>query len=172
MAQPEPQPTLRPTGWQTIGVAVVVGAGLGWLLFSMLELLDLPLPALPLAVVATTAVLAVFTAIQAWAAHRVIQIRHELLEPGRAIRLVVLGKASVLVGAALAGGYAAIAGYSVSRWEAVLPRERVISSLVAVIASVGLAVAGAFLERACRIPPSSDDDATPPRNPDRSEDAG
>ncbi|PFG17712.1 uncharacterized protein DUF3180 [Propionicimonas paludicola] len=171
MGESGPQPTLRPTGWQTIGVAVVVGAGLGWLLFSVLDLFDLPLPQLPLAVVATTAVLAAFTAIQAWATHRAVQVRHELLEPQRAIRLVVLGKASLLVGAALAGGYAAIAGYSVSRWDAVLPRERVISSAVAVITSAGLAVAGAFLERACRIPPSSDDDATPPRNPDRSDDA-
>jgi len=172
MAEPGPQPTLRPTGWQTVGVAAVVGAGLGWLLFSVLELLDLPLPQLPLAVVATTAVLAVFTAIQAWATHRAVQVRHELLEPQRAVRLLILGKASLLVGAGLAGAYAAIAGYSVSRWEAVLPRERVISSLVAVIASLGLAVAGAFLERACRIPPSTDDDATPPRNPDRTDDAG
>lgn len=171
MGEQSPEPTLRPTGWQTVGVAAVVGAGLGWLLFSMLDLLDLPLPALPLAVVATTAVLAVFTAIQAWGAHRTIQVRHAVPEPGRAVRLVVLGKASLLVGAALAGGYAAIAGYSVSRWDAVLPRERVISSVVAVVASVGLAVAGAFLERACRIPPSDDDDATPPRNPDRSDDA-
>lgn len=171
MAEPGPQPTLRPTGWQTIGVAVVVGAGLGWLLFSLLDLLDLPLPQLPLAVVATTAVLAVFTAIQAWAAHRAIQVRHELLEPQRAVRLVVLGKASLLVGSALAGAYAAIAGFSVSRWDAVLPRERVISSVVSVIVSAGLAAAGAFLERACRIPPSADDDATPPRNPDRTDEA-
>jgi Predicted membrane protein len=172
MTEPGPQPTLRPTGWQTIGVAVVVGAGLGWLLFSLLDLFDLPLPQLPLAVVGTTAVLAVFTAIQAWATHRTVQVRHEQLEPQRAVRLVVLGKASLLVGAALAGGYAAIAGYSVSRWDAVLPRERVISSVVAVIAGVGLAVAGVFLERACRIPPSADDDATPPRNPDHADDAG
>lgn len=172
MAQPGPEPTLRPTGWQTVGVAFVVGAGVGWLLFSVLDLLDLPLPQLPLAVVATTAVLAAFTTIQAWATHRTVQVRREPLEPQHALRLVILGKASLLVGAALAGGYAAIAGYSVSRWDAVLPRERVISSVVAVIVSAGLAVAGAFLERACRIPPSGDDDATPSGNPDHSEDAG
>lgn len=111
MGEQGPEPTLRPTGWQTVGVAAVVGAGLGWLLFSMLDLLDLPLPALPLAVVATTAVLAVFTAIQAWGAHRTIQVRHDVPEPGRAVRLVVLGKPAY---------------WSARRWPAAMPRLPVI----------------------------------------------
>jgi ABC-type Fe3+-siderophore transport system permease subunit len=55
-----------------------------------------------------------------------------------------------------------VAAYFWSRQDAVLPRERVLSSVVAVVVSVALAVAGALLERACRIPHTTDDDATPP----------
>jgi hypothetical protein len=40
----------------------------------------------------------------------------------------------------------------VTRIDADAPRDRVIRSAVAVVAGVGLAVAGLLLERACRVP--------------------
>lgn len=115
------------------------------------------------------AVLAGLIGAQAAVTHRAIQVRREFIAPRRAVALLVLGKAAFLTGAGLAGAYIAIAAYSWSRQDAALPRERVISSAVAVVASVALAAAGAFLERSCKIPGPPNEDATPPNNPGSSD---
>jgi len=154
--------SVAPTGWQAVGVALVAGAGVGWSLFTGLDAFGFPLPQLPLPVTLLIAVLAAVIAGQAAVTHRSIQVRREPIASRRAVALLVLGKAALLTGAALAGGYIAIAAYSWSRQDAALPRERVISSAVAVVASAALAAAGAFLERSCRIPGPPNEDATPP----------
>ena len=158
-----PQPgSVAPTGWQSIGVALVAAAGIGWSLFSALDAFGAPLPQLPVAVTLLIAVLAAVIGGQAAVTHRAIQVRRQRIAPRRAVALLVLGKAALLTGAGLAGGYIAIAAYSWTRQDAALPRERVVSSAVAVVASVALGAAGAFLERSCRIPRPPDEDATPP----------
>jgi hypothetical protein len=162
MAAAPPTGSVVPTGWQAIGVALVAGAGLGWSLFTALDMFGAPLPQLPLAVTLLIAVLAALVGGQAAVAHRAIQVRRERIAARRAVSLLVLGKAALLTGAGLAGAYIAIAAYSWSRQDAALPRERVISSGVAVVASIALAAAGAFLERSCRIPGPPNEDATPP----------
>lgn len=166
MTEPTPSgPTVAPTNWQAIGVAIVVGAGIGWSLFTALDALGWPAPQLPIVVTFAIALLALIIAAQALRTHRIIQVRREELPVRSAVALLVLGKTCLLAGAGLAAGYAAVAVYFWSRQDAALPRERVASSLVAVITSVALAVAGALLERACRIPRSPDEDATPPTDP-------
>lgn len=160
-----------PTGWQAVGVALVAGGGIGWSLFSALDAFGAPLPQLPLAVTFVIALIAAVIGGQAAVTHRAIQVRRQPIAPRRAVALLVLGKACLLTGAGLAGGYLAIAAYSWSRQDAALPRERVISSGAAVAASVALAVAGAFLERSCRIPGPPDEDATPPTIPGTSDNA-
>ena len=154
--------TVALTGWQSIGVALVAGAGVGWSLFSALDVFGAPLPQLPVAVTLLIAVMAAVIGGQAAVAHRAIQIRRQPIAARRAVALLVLGKATLLTGAGLAGGYIAIAAYSWTRQDAALPRERVVSSAIAVVASVALGAAGAFLERSCRIPRPPDEDATPP----------
>ena len=108
------------------------------------------------------ALFALLVGVQAVRTHRLVQVRREELPARKAVALLVLGKTCVLAGAGLAAGYAAVAAYFWSRQDAMLPRQRVLSSVVAVVVSVALAVAGAFLERACRIPRTTDEDATPP----------
>ena len=154
--------TVALTGWQSIGVALVAGGGVGWSLFSALDVFGAPLPQLPVAVTLLIAVMAAVIGGQAAVAHRAIQIRRQPIAARRAVALLVLGKATLLTGAGLAGGYIAIAAYSWTRQDAALPRERVVSSAIAVVASVALGAAGAFLERSCRIPRPPDEDATPP----------
>ena len=160
-----PTGSVEPTGWQPIGVALVGGAGIGWSVFTALDAFGAALPPLPLVVTFAIAVLAALIGGQAAVVHRTIQVRRAPMPARRAVALLVLGKACLLTGAGLAGGYAAIAAYNWSRQDAILPRERVVSSLVAIVASVALAVAGAFLERACRIPGPPKEDATPSANP-------
>lgn len=161
MPEQLPRPTVTPTGWGTAVAAALVGAGVGWLLFALPDRLGAPLPALPLVVTVTVVLLAAACWVMAIRTHRQVQVRREQLDANRAVRLLAFAKASVLTGALLAGGYLAVALYSLQRWSADLPRERVVSSVVATLASVALAAAGGFLERACRIPPSGDADATP-----------
>lgn len=165
-----PEPSRPPgsvtaTGWQATAVAAVVGAGLGWSLFSALGKFGADLPRLPLPVTLAIALLAGLVGLQAVVTHRTIQVRRQAVPAGRAVALLVLGKTCLLAGAGLAGGYAAAAAFFWTRQEAVVPREIVVSSVAAVLASVALCVAGAFLERSCRIPGPPDEDATPPDIP-------
>jgi hypothetical protein len=166
MHQP-PRPTVEPTGWAAVLVAALVGAGTGWLLFSVPDRFGVPLPALPLVVTVTVVLLAVTCWLLGLRTHRLVQVRRQTIEPGRAVRLLAFGKAAVLTGALLAGGYLAVGLYSLQRWSADLPRERVISSLIATVAGVALAAGGGFLERSCRIPGPGDGDATPNGLPGR-----
>lgn len=161
MPEREPRPTVTLTGWGPVLVAALVGAGTGWLLFAVPDRLGAALPALPLMVTVTVLLLATACWVFAVRTHRRVQLRRESMEAVTAVRLLAFAKASVLTGALLAGGYLVIALYSLQRWSADLPRERVISSVVATVASVALAIGGGFLERACRIPPSGDGHATP-----------
>ena len=153
----QPHPSVRPTTWQALTIAALIGAGLGWSLFSLVDALGWPVPQLPLLVTLVIGVLAAGVGFQAFRTHRLVQVRREVLPTSRAVTLLVLGKSCLLAGAGLAGGYAAIAAYFWSRQAASLPRERVVNSLIAVAASVGLAIAGHYLERACRVPPGEPD---------------
>ena len=80
------------------------------------------------------------------------------MEPSRAVALLVLGKASALAGALVAGGYFAYALMFLTRLDAAAPRDRVIRSAVAVVAGLALCGVGLLLERACRVPGGRSDD--------------
>lgn len=163
MTEPtRPPGTVQPTSWQSVGVAFVVGAGLGWSVFSALDRFTGDVPQVPLAVAAVIAVLAAVTGVQAWHTHRTIQVRRLPVPAARAVTLVAFGKSCLLGGTVLVGGYAAVALFLARRLELNLPAELLVGPLVAAVASAALAVAGGFLERACRIPGPPKEDATPP----------
>ncbi|QZY29409.1 DUF3180 domain-containing protein [Nocardioides coralli] len=91
----------------------------------------------------------------AWLTHRTLHVRHDYLEPYRAVNRLVLARACVVVGGLVAGGYA---GYAVS-WlgvRAELGDQRLVRSAVAALAGVAIVVAALLLERACRV--RSDDE--------------
>jgi hypothetical protein len=141
----------------TLLVAAVFGALAGWLVVVVANALDVVPPYVPWTAPAALAVIAALVGALAWSTHQRIHVRGERVEPDRAVAFLVLGKASALAGALIAGGYLTFALLFVGRWEADAPRERVIRSLVAVVAAVGRSVAGLLLERACKVPRSDDD---------------
>lgn len=145
-----PQGSLRPTSPLVLtawGVAGMVG---GWLLHPFAERVNGTAPVVSWAQPASLFVLAFAVGITAWHTWRSVHVRRERLEPHRAVNRLVLGGAAGRAGAFVAGGYL---GYAVS-WindEAELADQRIVRSLVAVLAGVLLMAGGLLLERACRV---------------------
>jgi hypothetical protein len=165
MPEPEAQPSVQPTGWQAVVAAALVGAGLGWFGSAIPDAVGWPLPTQSWAGAALIAVLALAVGFLGWSTHRRVQVQRERIAAGRAVRLLVLGKATLLLGAALAGGNAAMIGYLLARTAVDVFAPRVIIDSLAVLASILLAIAGGFLQRSCRIPGPPRGDATPPQLP-------
>ena len=76
-------------------------------------------------------------------------------------RMAVLGKASAHVGPIVGGLYAGYLLVLLPGLEIASRRYRSVLCLVALLASIGLSVAGLLLERACRVPPSGTDEQIP-----------
>jgi uncharacterized membrane protein len=143
---------------KALAVAAIFGGLAGWLVVVVANALDLIPPYVPWTAPAALVVSAALVGGLAWTTHQRIQVRKERVEPERAVGFLLLGKASALAGAVIAGGYLAFALMFVGRWDAAGPRERVIRALVAVVVAIGLSIAGLLLERACRVPGGDDDD--------------
>ena len=120
--------------------------------------LDLRPPQVPWTTPVALALTAALVGVLAYTTHQRIQVRRQRMPAERAVTFLVLGKASALAGAVVAGGYLAFALLFVSRFDAEAPRERVIRSAVAVVTGVALSVAGLLLERACKVPGVDDED--------------
>lgn len=170
----ERQPALRPTEPATLFVAGLAAAAVAWLLISNLYQ-DLPPMIWPAAIL--TAVIAAFDAVAARLLWVRIQRRGqatgrrgrsgaaseraaaEPVEPLVVVRFAALAKASSVAGAMLAGGYAGflpwlmIESSRLSGAAADLP-----PTVGGLLASVGLIAAGLWLERACRVPETEDED--------------
>ena len=130
----------------------------GWLLGVIANALDLTAPEVPWTAPIGLILVAALVGALAYSTYQRIQVRRERIEPSRAVAFLVMGKASALAGAVVAGGYFAYALLFVTRLDAAGPRDRVIRSAVTVLAGVALCVAGLLLERACKVPREDDDD--------------
>lgn len=139
-------------------VAALFGGLAGWLLAVTTQALNVVPPSIPWSAPVGLVVVAALVGAIAWSTHQQIQVRRERMESSRAVAFLVLGKASALGGALVAGGYLGFALNFVTRFDAEGPRERVIRSLVSIVGGVALAVAGLLLERACRVPYDEDEE--------------
>lgn len=142
---------------RALAVAAILGALSGWLIVAASNSFDFVPPQVPWTAPVGLLVIAGLVGVFAYTTHARIQVRKERMDPQRAVAMLVLGKASALAGALIAGGYLGYALMFVTRFDAEAPRDRVIRSGVAVLAGVGLAVAGLLLERACRVPGPDDE---------------
>jgi hypothetical protein len=149
---------VKRTGAGLPALLALVGGGLGWLievaLVSAGAAVLLPPVSLPVALVGISAlVLAagwpIRQAVHGASGHRV--------DPFRAMRVVLLAKASTLAGSLLGGAAVGVAIYLASR--PVLPSA---SSFATTLLSVGgaiiLIVCGLLVEHWCRVPPEDDGD--------------
>ena len=147
------------TPFRALVVAAIFGGLGGWLLVVTANAFDLIPPEVPWTAPIGLILVTALVGALAYATHQRIQVRRERIEPQRAVALLVLGKASALAGALVAGGYFGFALMFLARLDAAAPRDRVIRSAVAIVAGVALCVLGLLLERACKVPTEPDEDA-------------
>ena len=158
MAEPLGGGSVHLTPVRALVVAAIFGGLAGWLVVVTANALDLVPPRIPWSAPIGLAVFAALVAMLAYSTSQRLQVRRERMEPQRAVAFLVLGKASALAGALVAGGYLGFAGMFLARFDAANPRDRVIRSAVAIVAGVALCVAGLRLERACKVPGDDDED--------------
>lgn len=139
-------------------MAALFGGLAGWLLVITANALDLTPPSVPWTAPFALLLIGALVAMLAYTTRQRIQVRRERIEPQRAVAFLVLGKASALAGAFVAGAYFGFALDFVTRLDVVGPRDRVIRSAVAIVVGIGLCLAGLALERACRVPGGDDQD--------------
>jgi hypothetical protein len=150
--------SIKITPPRALAVAALFGALAGWLVVAATNSFDLVAPQVPWTAPVGVFLIAGLVGVIAYSTHQRIHVRRQRIEPQRAVAFLVLGKASALAGALVAGGYLTYALMFITRLEAVAPRDRVIKSVVATVAGVVLVVAGLLLERACRVPKSDDEE--------------
>lgn len=160
--QPGPhRPSVGPTRPSTLIVAGLAALALSWVLISEFYGEFRELPWLPIAVSVALAVLEGYLAYTTGAR---IERRpgREPVDPLAVARFVVLAKASSLTGALFAGFYGGVLGWLLveeARLGAVEARRSDLPvALAGVIGALALTAAALWLERACRVPPSSDDE--------------
>ncbi len=142
-------------------VAALFGGLAGWLIVVVTNAFGGVPPRIPWSAPIGLAVFAALVGVLAWSTHQRIQVRRERMEPSRAVAFLVLGKASALAGALVAGGYLGFALPFLTNLDATSPRERAIRSAVAIVAGLALCIAGLRLERACKVPGVDEDDDAP-----------
>ena len=147
------------TPFRALVVAALFGGLAGWLLVVTANAFDLIPPEVPWTAPIGLILVAALVGALAYLTRQRIQVRHERVEPQRAVALLVLGKASALAGALVAGGYFGFGLMFLTRLDAAAPRDRVIRSAVAIIAGIALCIMGLLLERACKVPTEPDEGA-------------
>lgn len=142
--------------------AALAGAGavLAYLLEVGLVASGRPTLVPPLTFPVSLVVIAVVVIALGWPIRQTLRgHRTTRLDPFRAMRVVLLAKASVLMGALLGGASLGIIAHLLSR--PVLPAGSdvgsTVFSAVAALAAVG---AGLLVEQWCRLPPDADEDDT------------
>lgn len=160
---PGPEPRLGPTRPATLVVAALAAAAVAWLLVSRFYGEFPQLPWLPTVTIAALAVLEGYAAMNTRAR---IERRpgQDPVNPLAVARLVVLAKASSLVGAIFGGFYAGLVVWlAIERTRAAtndLP-----AGIAGLVANLALVVAALWLERACRVPEQPGEDREPDDGP-------
>ena len=118
MAQQPSGGSVKLTPLRSLVVAALFGGLAGWLLVVTANAFDLIPPEVPWTAPIGLILVAALVGALAYSTHQRIQVRHERIEPQRAVSFLVLGKASALAGALVAGGYFGFALMFLTRLDA------------------------------------------------------
>ena len=149
--------TVGPTHFRVLLALFLVGGVLGYAFVRITIAVNGVAPQIQWTSVIVLLAAASIVLVLANSTYRTLHRDRRRMDAHRAVRFLLLAKASALVGAIVAGGYLGFAVHFVDQLDVRLPQERVIRSVCAAIAAVVLAVGGLLLERACRIPKDKDE---------------
>lgn len=155
----EPKGGLRRTSAVVLAIVTVLGIVGGRSIRIIAEATDRVAPSVSWAAPLVLFFLAAVLGERAWSTYKSLHRDRRIMQSDHAVRLLALAKASALVGALVAGAYLGYALSFADSLEAALPRERVIRSVIAVVAAVLVVAAALLLERACEVPKDRDDSA-------------
>lgn len=147
----DPEGRLRPTSATSLAVAAAIGLVVGGLLRTVALALDGTAPIVTWIQALSLVFVACFVGALAWDTWRTLHVRHQRLEPHRAVNRLVLARACALVGALVAAGYAAYAVTWIGDGSE-LAGQRILRSGVAALGGVAIVITSLLLERACRLP--------------------
>jgi hypothetical protein len=153
---PEGRGTLEATRPLVLLGWAVVGLVLGLLVKPVAERIDGTAPTVSWAQPLGLLLVAAILGWTAWATWHAVHVRHERLDPQRAVNRLVLARACAYAGSLVGGGYL---GYALS-WvgdASPLADERLVRSGVATLGGLLTVVASLLLERACRVRSGGDE---------------
>lgn len=143
---------MRTTQLRLVVGLLALGAAIGWTVARFTLTGERPVPDVPWSAAGALLFFAGVLGLGAWYMYDRVRRRRDLVDLVVAVRLLVLAKASALVGALVSGGYGGFGLYFVSEFDVPEGRTRVIRALVAAAAGVVVVVAALILERACKVP--------------------
>jgi hypothetical protein len=152
------RPGLRPTTVASLVLAGLAAGVLGWMFIRTYfgEIPDLNwLPGLTLAGLAAVE----FVTARSTRARVERRPGYSRINPLLAARYAVLAKASSMAGAIFAGAYGGVAVWALSERGVLRAAEQNLGPAVAgLVGGLALTAGGLLLEKACRVPPSPDDE--------------
>jgi len=153
----EPRGTVVATKLSRLLAVAIVSGVVGYALVPVFEALTTTAPRVEWPQLLTLAIIAVMLSVLAWTTYKTVHRDRVRMPAERAVTVLMLAKASALVGAVVVGGYFGFGLNFVDRLDVELPRERAIRSLLAALIGVGIVISALLLERACRVPKEPDE---------------
>lgn len=141
----------------TLAIVAAIGLIAGRAIRPLFESLDNSAPTVPWTASIALVFLAAVLGWLAYATHQSVHKRRERMSSDRAVRQLVLAKASAIVGALVVGGYSGFTLSFVDAMDTELGQERVIHAGVTALAGVVVVIAAVLLERACEVPKDDDE---------------
>lgn len=152
---------MKRTGFPLPAVLAVAGAALGWLIEVGLAAAGLATLVPPYSLPITIAAIGVVVVLAGWPIRQMVRgAAKRKVDPFRAMRVLLLAKASTLAGAVLGGVAVGLGVYLLTR-PVLPPVASLIPVAATLLAAIVLIVCGLLVEHWCRIPPEDDDPEAP-----------
>ncbi|WP_210479879.1 DUF3180 domain-containing protein [Naasia sp. SYSU D00948] len=152
---------MRRTGFALPAALAVAGAVLGWLLEVGLAAGGRPALVPPYTLPVALAAIGAAVVAAGWPIRQLLQGKaRRRVDPFRAMRVLLLAKASTLAGSLLGGMAIGVGIYFLSR-PVLPPVGALLATAVTILASAALVGCGLLVEHWCRLPPEDEAEATP-----------
>lgn len=155
-SQSPPPGSVQPTRLSGLAAVLVVGALLGYAFAVLSERAFDSAPRVEWIAVAALVVVGGLLLWMARSTHRTLHVQRRAVDVHRTFNLLVLARASAIVGALVAGGYLGFGLHYVRHLDIPLLHQQAVRSAAAAAAGVLIVVSGLLLERACRVPPDEE----------------